>query len=87
MWISSMNSTLEVEFAGQIGRGGSGKKIGEEGEKERTERGGGESGNNLCVEVEWGESDSTEGGGSVEEVDLGKVIEEKVEEEEMARLY
>jgi len=56
--------------------------------KERTE-GGGESGNNLCVDVEWEESDSTKGG--VEErggeVDLGKVTEEKVGEEEMARLY
>jgi len=65
MRISSMNSTLEVEFAGEIGRGGSGEEIGEleGGEKEGTEGGGeGESGNNLRVDVEWGESGCSRGG-------------------------
>jgi len=64
MWISSTNSTLEVESAGELGRGGSsGEEMGEweGGEKERKE-GGGESGNIRWVNVEWGESGCATGG-------------------------
>jgi len=90
MWISSTNSTLEVESAGELERGGSSEEeMGEkEGEKKEWKEGGGESENIRWVNVEWGESGCATGVGEREAtaVEL-QAVEEEEEEKEGEELF